>query len=80
MDEEGHQSNGSEYQVEAPKEDHDHHDEENKKGFTLCLYLSLPFPHFLSEGILISPQIMKTGPTLCPLSQPIISTIMDALF
>ena len=77
MNEEGHQSNGSEYQVEAPKEDHDEEDEEVLPS-TAIFYL--PFSHFLSEEILISPQIMKTGPTLCLLSQPITSTIMNAFF
>ena len=55
MDEEGHQSNGSEYQVEAPKEDH--HDEEKMKKVLPSLYLlsSLsPLPvrrdtHFTSD-------------------------------
>ena len=44
MDEEGHQSNGSEYQIEAPKEDHD--DEEDEKvlpSASTSLFLS-PLP------------------------------------
>ena len=49
MDEEGHQSNGSEYQVEAPKEDH-HDDEEDEKVLPSTSTSIFPFPTSCQKG------------------------------
>ena len=54
MDEERHQSNGSEYQIEAPKEDH--HDEEDEKVYPPSTS-TFPFPTSCQKRYSFHPRL-----------------------